>query len=68
MLQKLILSVVVAVVAYLVCILVGGLLVDLKVDFAQTIGGFLRSWAAVIALLTGLWYFFAGGFTITRNP
>lgn len=60
MLAKLILSVVVAVIVTLGCVLVGSILAALNVSVAITIGDFLRSYSAVIGVLAGLWYFFAG--------
>jgi hypothetical protein len=66
-LRKLILAVVVAVVVTLGCFLVGGILADLKVEIAVTIGGFLKQWGAVIGILAGLWYFFSGGFSWPRS-
>ena len=61
MIARVVLAVIVGVVVFLACVLIGGLLSDLKVDFAQTVGGFLQTWAAVIGLLAALWYFFTGG-------
>jgi hypothetical protein len=62
MLSRIILAVVVAVVAYLICIFVGGvLLVSLGVPIAVAVGRFLVQWATVISVLAGLWFFFAGG-------
>ncbi len=61
MLNRLVLAVVVGVIVALACFLVGGLLVDLRIDFAQTIGGWLRDFGAVLGLLAALWYFFKGG-------
>jgi hypothetical protein len=52
---------VVGVVVYLVCLLVGPLLTDLKASFAVTIGGWLSAYAAILGLLAALWYFFSGG-------
>lgn len=60
MLGKLVLSVVVAVVVTLGCVLVGSILTTLTVDVAVTIGNFLKVYSAVIGVLAGLWYFFAG--------
>jgi hypothetical protein len=65
MLSKLILSVVVAVVVTLVCILLGAILIVLKVDIAVTVGNFLKSYGGVLGVLAGLWYFFTG-FTFNR--
>lgn len=60
MIGKLVLAVVVAVVVTLGCILLGSILNALTVQIAVTIGNFLKSYAAVIGILAGLWYFFAG--------
>jgi hypothetical protein len=60
-LARIVLATVAAVVAYLVCVFVGGvLLVSLGVPIAVAIGHFLASYAAVIAVLVWLWYFFGG--------
>lgn len=61
---RIVLAVVVGVIVFIVCLVVGGLLVDLKVSFAVTIGDVLRGYAAVFGLLAALWYFFAGGFNL----
>lgn len=66
MIRKLILAVVVAVVVTLGCILLGGILDSLKVQIAIIIGDFLKNYAAVIGILAGLWYFFAGNVTTPR--
>lgn len=70
MLSRIILAVVAAVVAYLVCVFVGGvLLVSLAVPIAVAIGKFLEQYASVIAVLVFLWYFFGGGsFSWPRPP
>lgn len=60
MLSRLVLSVVVAVIVTLACILLGGILVALSVSIAVTVGDFLKSYAGVIGVLSGLWYFFSG--------
>jgi hypothetical protein len=60
MLGKIALAVVVGVIVFLACILLGGLLVTLKVDFAVTIGNFLKQYAGVIGLLAAIWHYFAG--------
>lgn len=60
MLNRIILSVLVAVIVILGCILVGSVLIALDVDVAETIGGFLKTYSGVIGVLAGLWYFFAG--------
>ena len=61
MINRIILAVVVGVAVTLACVLVGGLLATLKVDFAVTVGAFLKGYAGVIGLLAALWYYFAGG-------
>lgn len=60
MLSKLVLAVVVAVVVTLACLLVGAILAGLGVSVAVTIGQWLTSYAAVLGVLAGLWYFFSG--------
>lgn len=62
MLNKLVLSVVVGVVVTLGCILLGEILVGLDVSIAVIVGGFLRTYGAVIGILSALWYFFKGSF------
>lgn len=61
MIARLVLAVVVGVVVYLLCILFGPLVADLKVSFAVTIGHWIATYAPVLGLLAALWYFFAGG-------
>jgi hypothetical protein len=72
MIARLVLAVVVGVIVYLLCLLFGPLVADLKVSFAVTIGGWMTAYAGVLGLLAALWYFFAGGgFTLpwpTRKP
>jgi len=60
MLRAIILGVVVAVVVTLVCILVGSILIALTVSVAVTVGQFLKDYAAVIGILSGLAYAFGG--------
>lgn len=69
MIARLALAVVVGVVVYLVCILFGPLLADLKVSFAVTIGHWLVVYAPVLGLLAAIAYFFSGGFSwpLTRK-
>jgi hypothetical protein len=62
MIRKLVLALVVAVVVTLGCILLGSILISLKVEIATTIGDFLKNYGAVLGVLAGLWYFFAGKF------
>lgn len=64
MLRRIVLAVVVGVVVFLACLLVGILLTALEVDFAVAIGAFISQWAGVIGLLAAIWHFFSGGFLI----
>lgn len=61
MIARLVLAVVVGVIVYLLCLLFGPLVADLKVSFAVTIGSWMIAYAAVLGLLAALWYFFSGG-------
>ena len=59
---RLILAVVVGVVVAIVLVgLVGPLLIDLKIDFAVTVGQFFVAWGHVLGLLAGFWFYFKGG-------
>ncbi len=53
-----VLSVVVAVVVTLACILLGMILVTFKVAVAVTVGDFLQTYSAVLGVLAGLYYLF----------
>lgn len=66
MIRRLILAVVVAVIVTLACTLLGEILIKLNVDIAVTIGTFLKQYDAVIGVLAGLWYFFAGSVWFTK--
>lgn len=61
MLSRIIMACVAAVVAFLVCIFVGGLLATTGVPIAAFVGGFLVQWATLISILVFLAYFFGGG-------
>ena len=63
MLNRLIVAIVIGVVVFLACLLVGLLLAGIDVPFVHTIGGFLSKWAPVIGLLAAL-YSFATGRTV----
>lgn len=67
MIARIVLAVVVAVVVTLGCILLGMLLGAIGIEIASTIGAFLTKFAAAIGILSGLWYFFRGGFSVNRN-
>jgi hypothetical protein len=62
---KLVLAVVIAVVVGIVLVgLLGPVLVSVHVPIAEVIGHFFEEWGFVIGVLCGLWYYFAGGFSI----
>ena len=65
MIKRIGLAVVVGVAVFLGCLLLGALLVALKVDFAVTIGTFLKQYSGVIGLLAALWHFFTGSPKLT---
>jgi hypothetical protein len=56
--QNVVLSVIIAVVVTLGCILLGGILESLHVAIAVTIGAFLATYSGVLGVLAGLWFFF----------
>lgn len=60
MIARLILAIVIGVAVFLVCLLLGAILIALKVDVVETIGKFLQQWAVVIGALAGLLSFFTG--------
>lgn len=60
MLRRIGIAVVIGVAVFLGCILLGGLFVTLKADFAITVGNFLKSYAGVIGLLAALYAYFTG--------
>lgn len=66
MLQRIIRAVIVGVVVWLGCLLLGLLLAQFQVSWAVAIGGFISQWAALIGLLAALWQFFGGN--LWRTP
>lgn len=60
MLSRVVLAIVVGVIVALACVLIGGLLATLDVDFAVTVGDWLKRYASVLGLLSALWHFFSG--------
>lgn len=65
LLGRIVLSLVIAILTGLLLILLGGILADLKVPIAVTIGHFFVAWGWVLGILAGLWYFFSrGGITL----
>lgn len=61
MLARIVLACVFAVIAYLICVFVGGLLATTGVPIAVFVGGFLVAWATLISILVFVYYLFAGG-------
>lgn len=57
-LKILVLAVVVAVAVTLGCLLLGALLAELNITVAVVVGVFLKTYAGVLGLLAGLWFFF----------
>jgi hypothetical protein len=64
LISRLILALVVAIVVWLICTFVGDLVSAMNVPIAGVVGGFLKTYAVVLAILAFLWQFFAGGFTV----
>lgn len=60
MISRLVLACIAGIVAFLICVLVGGLLITTTVPFVVTVGTFLKTYAGLFGLLTALWYFFSG--------
>lgn len=58
---RLALAVVVAVAVTLGVILLGIILISINVGIAEAVGGFLKTYAAAIGVLAGIWFFFKGG-------
>lgn len=62
MLMRLLAAVVVAVFAYLICLFVGGVLLQaVPLGVVQATGAFLETWAELIGIGFGIWYFVSGG-------
>jgi hypothetical protein len=67
MLARICLALVAAVVAYLLCLFVGGVVLEsLGVPIAVKTGEFLASNAGIIAALVALWYFFSGSLSLGK--
>jgi hypothetical protein len=61
LLAKIVLACVIAVLVFLACTFVGGvLLASVPVSFIAKTGAFLAQYAQLFALVAGLWYFFRG--------
>lgn len=57
MIRKILLALVIAVVVTLLCILVGGILMDIKVAIATTVGAFIKTYGTAIGILSGLYWY-----------
>lgn len=62
MLNRVVMACVIGIVVFLVCVLVGGLLVSTAVPFVVVVGNFLKNFASLLGLLAALASFF-GGYT-----
>lgn len=60
MLARVVLSIVVGILVFLACKLLGGLAAAVAISWVAAIGSFFVSWAALIGLLAAVWYFFSG--------
>lgn len=60
MIGRIVLAVVVGAAVGLLCLLLGMLLGAVGIPFVATVGSFLSTWAWVIGILAGLWWFFSG--------
>jgi hypothetical protein len=61
MIRKAILAIIVGIAVALASVLFGTLLIATKVDWVIGIGNFFQSYAALIGLLAGAWWFLTGG-------
>lgn len=61
MIRRVVLALVAGFVAFLVCIVLGLVLVVFKFEPATIIGGFLTQWAVPIGAAVAVWHFFTGG-------
>lgn len=67
-LRQVILALVVAIIAYLICVFIGGLMATTGIPIAAFVGGFLVQWATLISILVFVWYLFAGGGITLGKP
>ncbi len=58
MIVKIFQSILVAIVVFLACIFLGGLLELINIDFVEYIGEFIQKFALVFAIIAGLWFYF----------
>lgn len=61
---RLVIALVAAIVVWLICVFIGGLIQQMNVPIAAFVGAFLEKYAVVLAILAFLWTFFKGGLTL----
>lgn len=67
MLGRIVMACIAGILVFLVCVLVGGLLVTTAVPFVVTVGTFLKTYAGLLGLLAALAHFFGGGPTVFKE-
>ncbi len=60
MVGRIALAAVIGIVTWLLCVLVGGLLLLVKLDGVVQVGHFLQIYGPLLGVLAGVWYFFSG--------
>ena len=65
MIARIVLAMVVGAAVGLLCLLLGSVLSSVDIPFVATVGSFLATWAWVIGLLAGVWFFFTGRTSLT---
>ena len=55
--KAIVIAVCIAVAVTLGCILLGGILATINVAIAITVGGFIKSYATAIGILSGIYYY-----------
>lgn len=58
---RIIAGVVAAIIVYLVCVFVGGLLLTVEVPIVVAVGTFLKTFASLLSIVAFLWAAFLGG-------
>lgn len=57
---RIFLSIAIGIVAFLVCVGIGGAMATVAIGWVAYIGSFLVSWAELIGLIVAVIYFFSG--------
>lgn len=60
MISRLVQAVIVGAVVFLICVLIGGLLLMTNISLTTFIGAFLKTYAITIGILAAVWFFLAG--------